>query len=50
VEVIQKRALETPDHVVYRFLENGIDESEHLTYAKKWAGFSKKKAQKVIGY
>ncbi len=33
VEVIQKRALETPDHVVYRFLENGIDESEHLTYA-----------------
>ncbi len=34
VEVIQKRAQATPDHVVYRFLEDGINESDIMTYAR----------------
>ncbi|MFA5419561.1 MAG: fatty acyl-AMP ligase, partial [Bacteroidales bacterium] len=33
LEVVMKRTLETPDHVVYRFLEDGVNESEVLTYA-----------------
>ena len=32
VEVIKKRTIADPDHVVFRFLENGVDESETLTY------------------
>jgi len=34
LEVIQKRALHTPNHVVYRFLENGVDESESFSYTE----------------
>jgi len=32
LEVIENRAAATPDHVVYRFLEDGITESDSLTY------------------
>jgi len=32
LEVIVRRTIETPEHVVYRFLEDGINESEILTY------------------
>ena len=30
LEVIVRRTIETPEHVVYRFLEDGINESEYL--------------------
>ena len=32
IEVIQKRTLTIPDHVVFRFLSDGVNENESLTY------------------
>jgi acyl-CoA synthetase (AMP-forming)/AMP-acid ligase II/acyl carrier protein len=34
VEVIQRRAQVTPEHVVYKFLEDGINESDIMTYGR----------------